>query len=177
MISLGNIEELKEEVEKVTNDSKDNVTIAYQRDLKENLKSNKSMINKNLDEFNEILFDSWIGYIYLFDEKNNKWLWDCYSKDSSELDLKSLDEYLKIEEEKPLAPIIGADSNVYNLIGICSQALKNAGYPDKAKDMTNRIISSGSYEEALSIMCEYIEPVDQNYQELKDMDDYNYIDI
>lgn len=26
--------------------------------------------------------------------------------------------------------------------------------------MTNRVTSSHSYEEALSIMCEYIEPVD-----------------
>lgn len=29
--------------------------------------------------------------------------------------------------------------------------------------MTNRVMSSESYDDALSIMCEYIEPVDQNY--------------
>ena len=43
--------------------------------------------------------------------------------------------------------------------------------------MTDRITSSGSYEEALSIMCEYIEPVDQNYQRLEDINDYDEIDI
>jgi len=51
------------------------------------------MINKNIDEFNEILFDSWIGFIYLYDEKNKEWLWDNYSMYKSELDLKSLNEY------------------------------------------------------------------------------------
>ena len=53
---------------------------------------------------------------------------------------------------------------MFNLIGICSRALKTAGYPEKALEMANRVTSSGSYEEALSIMCEYIEPVDQNYE-------------
>ncbi len=37
--------------------------------------------------------------------------------------------------------------------------------------MANRVTSSGSYEEALSIMCEYIEPVDQDYQKLEDIED------
>ena len=53
------------------------------------------MISNSLDEFNDILFDCWIGYIYLYDEKTNKWLWDNYSTEVSELDLKSLDEYFK----------------------------------------------------------------------------------
>ncbi len=63
-------------------------------------------------------------------------------------------------ENKPEAPIIGADSNVFNLIGICSRALIKAGYNDKAKEMTNKITNSKSYDEALSIMEEYITPVD-----------------
>lgn len=63
-------------------------------------------------------------------------------------------------ENKPEAPIIGADSNVFNLIGICSLALNKAGYNDKAKEMTNRITNSKSYDEALSIKEEYITPVD-----------------
>lgn len=135
------------------------------------------MISKNLDEFNEILFDSWIGYIYLFDEKTNKWLWNFYSMENTKLELKPLEDYFQLEPRKPLAPIIGADGNIFNLIGICSRALKTAGYNDKAKEMTNRITSSGSYDEALSIMCEYIEPVNQNYQKFDDLNDYGNIDI
>ncbi len=56
------------------------------------------------------------------------------------------------------------------MIGICRRALKNAGYYDKAQEMTDRITSSKSYEEALSIMYEYIEPVDQSYDIYNDYD-------
>lgn len=65
---------------------------------------------------------------------------------------------------------------MFNLIGICSRALKTAGYPEKALEMANRVTSSGSYEEALSIMCEYIEPVNQYYQKVNDIDNFD-IDI
>ena len=51
------------------------------------------MINKDIKEFSEIIFDSWVGYIYLFDEKNNKWLWDNYKFDKSELTLSPLNIY------------------------------------------------------------------------------------
>ena len=62
---------------------------------------------------------------------------------------------------------------MFNLIGICSRALKTAGYPEKALEMANRVTSSGSYEEALSIMCEYIEPVNQDYQKINDIDNFD----
>lgn len=62
---------------------------------------------------------------------------------------------------------------MFNLIGICSRTLKTAGYPEKALEMANRVTSSGSYEEALSIMCEYIEPVDQDYQRLDGVDEFD----
>lgn len=65
---------------------------------------------------------------------------------------------------------------MFNLIGICSRALKTAGYPEKALEMANRVTSSGSYEETLSIMCEYIEPVNQDYQKINDIDNFD-IDI
>lgn len=65
---------------------------------------------------------------------------------------------------------------MFNLIGICSRALKTAGYPEKALEVANRVTSSGSYEEALSIMCEYIEPVNQDYQKINDIDNFD-IDI
>lgn len=55
------------------------------------------MISKSFDEFQEILFDTWVGYIYLYDEKNNKWLWDNYTADVSDLELKPLSDCFKIE--------------------------------------------------------------------------------
>ena len=65
-----------------------------------------------------------------------------------------------MENDKPKAAIIGADVNVFNLIGICSKSLKKAGYEKEAHEMSERIFKSKSYDEALAIMCEYIEPVE-----------------
>ena len=96
LLQLGDISSLKEKV-KSDGTSKDDVTIAYHRDYGEQNKELKSKINKDLNEFNEMLFDAWIGYIYLYDEKNNKWLWDNYSAESTELDLKPLENYFMPE--------------------------------------------------------------------------------
>lgn len=59
--------------------------------------------------------------------------------------------------KKPKAKVIGQDGNVFVTLGICTSALKKAGQSDKSKELTNRVFSSGSYEEALSIMMEYCE--------------------
>lgn len=60
----------------------------------------------------------------------------------------------KTEIKKPQAKLIGQDGNVFNLMGICSQALKKAGQRDKVKEMQERIFKS---DEALSIMSDYCE--------------------
>jgi len=49
--------------------------------------------------------------------------------------------------EKPKVKLVGEDGNVFNLIGICSRALKNAGQGDKTKEMQSKILSCGSYDE------------------------------
>ena len=64
---------------------------------------------------------------------------------------------VNVEVKKPKAKLIGADGNVFNLIGIASRSLKRAGQNDKATEMSKRVMSSGSYEEALSIIMEYVE--------------------
>ena len=81
-----------------------------------------------------------------------------------------IDNYLNDIKKKPKAPIVGADGNVFNLIGICSQALKRAGYHDQAKEMINRVTNSHSYEDAIAIMCEYIEPTDQYGTSFEEID-------
>ena len=58
------------------------------------------------------------------------------------------------------APIIGADGNVFNLISICVKSLKENGFKEEAEEMKKRINSSKSYDEALSIMCEYIDSIE-----------------
>ena len=58
--------------------------------------------------------------------------------------------------DKPKAKLVGENGNVFNLMGICSRALKDAGMPDKATEMCDKIENTAkSYDEALGIMMEY----------------------
>lgn len=64
---------------------------------------------------------------------------------------------VNVEVKKPKAKLIGANGNIFNLIGIASRSLKRAGQNDQATEMSKRVMSSGSYDEALSIIMEYVE--------------------
>jgi hypothetical protein len=57
---------------------------------------------------------------------------------------------------KPKAKLIGADGNVFNLIGIARRALVQAGQCEEASAMTNRCFGASTYDEALSIIGEYV---------------------
>lgn len=59
-------------------------------------------------------------------------------------------------KEKPDCALIGQDGNIFNLMGIASRTLKENGLGDQAKEMRERITSSGSYDEALGIIGEYV---------------------
>ena len=61
------------------------------------------------------------------------------------------------DKQKPKVQLVGQDGNVFNLLGICTKALKRAGQYDEATELKNRVMSSGSYGEALSIMLEYVD--------------------
>ena len=67
-------------------------------------------------------------------------------------------------EEKVKAPIVGADGNIFNLIGISSRALKREGFYKEADELTTRVMESKSYDEALNIIMEYVEPVEVDYE-------------
>jgi len=75
------------------------------------------------------------------------------------------------EKEKPMCPIIGANGNIFNLLGIASKTLKNNGLADEAKEMYERVTSSDSYTEALGIITEYVEPcTEEEMQDENEMD-------
>jgi hypothetical protein len=61
------------------------------------------------------------------------------------------------EKQKPDAPLIGADGNIFNLMGIASRTLKDNGMKAEATEMRDRITSSGSYDEALCVIGEYVD--------------------
>ena len=59
--------------------------------------------------------------------------------------------------EKPKMNLVGEDGNVFAILGRASRALKQAGMPEQAKEMFDRVTQSGSYEEALRIVSEYVQ--------------------
>lgn len=70
------------------------------------------------------------------------------------------------EQTKPKCALIGQNGNIFAVMGIASRILKKNGMADQAKEMCSRITSSHSYEEALSVICEYVEPVSvEDYEE------------
>lgn len=60
------------------------------------------------------------------------------------------------ENEKPDCPLIGQDGNIFNLIGIATRTLRQCDMMDQSIEMARRINACGSYEEALSIIGEYV---------------------
>lgn len=60
---------------------------------------------------------------------------------------------------KPTCKLIGANGNIFNLIGIASRTLVENGLSDQAEEMSKRIMGgeAGSYDEALHIIMEYVE--------------------
>ena len=59
--------------------------------------------------------------------------------------------------EKPKCPLIGADGNIFNLLGMASRTLRENGMREQAKEMQSRVTASESYSEALNILGEYVE--------------------
>ena len=58
---------------------------------------------------------------------------------------------------KPTAKVIGQNGNTLNVLAICNKALRRSGQDEKTKELTEKVFSAGSYEEALHIMQEYVE--------------------
>lgn len=75
-----------------------------------------------------------------------------YSENISQLEL----------ENKPKCALIGADGNIFNLMGMASRILKHNGMQVESKEMIDRVTNSKSYSEALNIIGEYVEITDEN---------------
>lgn len=64
-----------------------------------------------------------------------------------------------IREQEPARPkmeLVGHDGNIFGILGRASRLLKGAGQQEQADEMFRRVTSSGSYEEALRIISEYV---------------------
>jgi len=60
-------------------------------------------------------------------------------------------------ERKPIVKLTGTDGNVFALAGKVSRALKAAGQPENAKELSTKLFQCGSYDEALQLMMEYVD--------------------
>ena len=61
------------------------------------------------------------------------------------------------EQKKPSMRLEGQDGNIFSILGQASRLLKDVGQKDQADEMFRRVTSSGSYEEALHIISEYVD--------------------
>lgn len=59
--------------------------------------------------------------------------------------------------KKPTVQLTGQDGNVFNLLSICVRALKRNQQHDEASELQRRVLSCGSYDEALVLMNQYCE--------------------
>lgn len=61
------------------------------------------------------------------------------------------------EPPKPKCKLIGADGNIFNLLGLANRALTRAGLREQAQEMLDRATKAESYDKALQIIMEYVE--------------------
>ena len=60
------------------------------------------------------------------------------------------------KRNKPDCKLIGEDGNIFNLMARASRTLRENDLSEEAAEMRERITSSGSYDEALCIIGEYV---------------------
>ena len=78
----------------------------------------------------------------------------------------------KVEPErvKPDCPLIGRNGNIFNLIGIASQTLRQHDMEEQAAEMFNRITQCQSYDSALNIIGDYVNITSAQQTEEMSMD-------
>ena len=57
---------------------------------------------------------------------------------------------------KPDCPLIGEDGNIFHLVGIAAKTLRRNGLSAEASEKVAKVSGSGSYDEALGIIGEYV---------------------
>ncbi len=61
------------------------------------------------------------------------------------------------KKPKPKMELVGQDGNVFSVLGRANNLLKENRQKMDAQEMCMRVMSSGSYEDALNIISEYVE--------------------
>jgi len=79
---------------------------------------------------------------------------------------RSLGGFTDRQAEKPDCALIGEDGNIFNLAGVAARTLREHGLKEQAEE--ERVCSSGSYNEALCIISEYVNITSVDGQEFVD---------
>ena len=58
---------------------------------------------------------------------------------------------------KPRLKITGQDGNIFAVLSSATKVLKQAGLQHQVQEMQERVFNSGSYNEALSIISDYVD--------------------
>jgi len=73
-----------------------------------------------------------------------------------------------MDNRKPVAPLIGANGNIFNLLSIARNSLIVSNKPNDALEMWNRVTNSKSYNDALRIIEDYVEFGESDGQDVSD---------
>lgn len=69
------------------------------------------------------------------------------------------------ERVKPDCALLGTDGNIFALSGKAAQTLKQNGMRMESREMLDKVMSSGSYEEALGVIGDYVNITDGSESE------------
>ena len=61
-----------------------------------------------------------------------------------------------VDLTRPSVRLTGQDGNIFNLLGIASRVLMEAGRAEQAAEMRDRVFGADSYLRALAILEEYV---------------------
>ena len=65
--------------------------------------------------------------------------------------------FVETEEKfKPDCALIGANGNIFNLLGIAKKTLIDNGMVAESKEMCSKVYQCGSYSEALNVLDDYV---------------------
>jgi len=63
-----------------------------------------------------------------------------------------------MDRVKPTVQLTGTDSNVFMLLGRCTQALKRSGQPEVAQELKDKVMKEArDFDHALQIMMSYVD--------------------
>lgn len=58
---------------------------------------------------------------------------------------------------RPKMNLVGRDGNIFSLLGTARRLLRDDGMVNESNEMTDRVMNSKSYYEALGIISEYVD--------------------